>query len=243
MITMVLVGCGGQTGPSDPNFSFSTIPSPRPADSACIGRAGATVAKELINIRTFDIVLGGGSNPMPDDVWADFRPRLPWMKNSTRFLLFDNSCFFRSPGAAADCSGDACTIFLEEFDHTWLLLTRLANVACLPDASGCSGDEVAPGFVSVSTIDKCQQLTFTGPIIYELSDPFGNRFVMHATATGTPDLSGPQLPAGWQLQAVTIDEPLVIEPVGGGSNCYYNIVRDNLVQSYHQYVYAGAQWP
>jgi hypothetical protein len=243
VIGLLLAGCSGQTGPSDPNFTFATAPSPRPEGSACIGRAGATIAKELINIRTFDIVLGGGANPMPDDVWADFRPRLPWMKNSTRFLLFDDSCFFRSPGAPATCVGDDCTIFVEEFAHTWLLLTRLVNVACLPDPSGCSGDAVAPGFVSVSTIDKCQQLTFNGPTIYELSDPAGNRFVMHATATGTPDVTGPQLPLGWQLQALTIAEPLVIEPVGGGANCYYNIVRDKLVQSYHQYVYAEPQWP
>jgi hypothetical protein len=242
-LLLVLAGCGGQIGPTDPNFSFETTLSARPAGSACIGREGATVAKELINVRTFEIVLGGGANPMPDDEWADFRPRLPWLKNSTRFLLFDDSCFFRSPGGPPDCSGADCTIFREEFGHTWLLLTTMANITCYPDPSGCTNDTVAPGYLSFNTIDKCQQLTFNGPTIYELSDPVGNRFVMHATGTGTPELAAVQLPAGWQLTEVSLSEPLVIEPVGGGSACYYNIVRDNLVQSYHQYVYAAAQWP
>jgi hypothetical protein len=241
---LLLVGCGGQTGPgNDASFGFSTAPSPRPAGSTCIGQAGAAIAKEMINIRTFEIVVGGGSNVMSDAAWVDFRPRLPWTKNSTRYLLFNDSCFFRSPGVPADCVGDACVKFVEEFDHTWLLLTTLDNATCLPDASGCPGDKINPGFMSVSSINKCQQLTFNGPTIYELSDPAGNRYVMHATATGTPDISSVQLPVGWQAEAKTIDAPLVIEPVGGGNGCYYNILRDNLLQSYHQYVFAGAQWP
>ncbi len=244
LLTLLLAGCGGQIGPgNDPNFSFSTTPSPRPAGSTCLGQGGPSVAKELINVRTFEIVVAGGANPMPDEQWADFRPRLPWMKNSTRFLLFDDSCFFRSPGAPVDCVGDACVTFIEEFDHTWLLLTTLDNATCLPEASGCVRDEIRPGFVSVSSISKCHQLTFSGPTIYELSDPAGNRYVMHATATGTPDTTTVQLPNGWQLQAKTISEPLVIEPVGDGDDCYYNILRDNLLQSYHQYVYAGPSWP
>ncbi|MBC8162244.1 MAG: hypothetical protein H7Z42_13620 [Roseiflexaceae bacterium] len=242
--SLLLVGCGGQIGPgNDPNFSFSTARTSRPDGSACLGGEGQTVAKELINIRTFEIVIGGGSNPMSDADWPSFRPRLPWSKNSTRYLLFNKGCFFRSPGVAANCVGDACVKFVEEFDHTWLLLTNVANATCLPDTTGCQGDQVKPGFMSVNTIDKCQQLAFNGPTIYELSDPAGNRYVMHATATGTPDTSTVQLPSGWQLQAKTIDATLVIEPVGGDNGCYYNIVRDNLVQSYHQYVYAGAQWP
>ena len=201
------------------------------------------MAKELLNIRTFEIVLGGGANPMPDEAWAGFRPRLPWIKNSTRFLLFDDSCFFRSPGVPADCVGDACVRFIEEFNHTWLLLTTLDNAICLPNAAGCPGDAITPGHVSVSAINKCQQLRFNGPTIYELSDPADNRYVMHATATGTPDTSAVQLPPGWQLQAKTISAPLVVEAAGGGAACYHNIVRDNLLQSYHQHVFAGPQWP
>lgn len=243
LLLLVLAGCGGQVGPgNDPNFSFATAPSPRPTGSACFGKSGG-VAKELLNGRTFQIVVGAGDNPIADADWASFQPRLPWVKNSTRHLLFDDSCFFRSPGVPTDCSGEGCLIFVEEFDHTWLLLTTFTNATCLPDATGCQSDGVQPGYVSVNTIDKCQQLTFAGPTIYELSDPAGNRYVMHATATGTPDTSGVQLPAGWQLQVREISEPLVIEPAGGGEGCYYNILRDNLLQSYHQYVYAAPRWP
>ena len=27
------------------------------------------------------------------------------------------------------------------------------------------------------------------------------------------------------------------------ASCYHNVLRDNLLQSYHQYVFAGERWP
>jgi hypothetical protein len=101
---------------------------------------------------------------------------------------------------------------------------------------------VNPGYVSINTIDKCQRMQYDGPSIYELSDGQGNLYVMHAADDGTPDLS-PTLPEGWTLTERTLEEPLVLLPFGGGNSCYFNIIRDNLVQSYHQYAYAGEQYP
>jgi hypothetical protein len=225
-------------------ISYATQQTQMPTGAVCAGGSDEStgIAKEIINLETDYIYVAGGQNPMPDDEWASFSFRLPILKNSTRNLLFDGSCFFRSPDATPDCQGDACFNIEEIVGYTWLNLTQIAGQSCFPDASGCSADVVNPGYVSVTTIAKCHAITYEGPIIYELSDGQGNLYVMHATGTGTPDLN-PTLPTGWTLTERTIDEPLELLPFGGGDTCYYNVVRDNLVQSYHQYAYSGDVYP
>lgn len=231
--------------PKPLEISYATVQTNMPEGAVCAGGSDEStgIAKEILNLETDIIYVAGGENPMPDDVWADYGFRLPILKNSTRNLLFQGSCFFRSPGAAADCEGDDCFIIEEIAGYTWLALTEVAGQECFPDASGCSGDTVNPGYISINTIAKCHQIIYEGPVIYELADAQGNRFVMHATGTGIPDVTGPELPPGWTLTERTIDEPLELLPFGGGDECYYNVVRDNLVQSYHQYAYAGEQYP
>lgn len=230
--------------PKPLSLSFDTGLTERPAGSSCAGgnEDSPGVAKEILNLASDDIYVAGGTNPMPDGVWTGFSVSLPWLKNSTRHLLFDGSCFFRSPDAAADCSGEACFTVEEHFDYTWLKLTTVVGDDCYPDASGCSGDTVKAGYVSITTIAKCHEIIYEGTI-YELSDGKGNRYVMHATANGTPDVVKVALPDGWRLEERQLDAPLVLLPSGNGDGCYYNIVRDNLVQSYHQYQFAEGVYP
>jgi hypothetical protein len=231
--------------PKPLEISYATVQTVLPANYACAGGGGEAggVAKEILNLETDDIYVAGGANAIPDDVWAETNFRIPIFKNSTRNLLFEGSCFFRSPDAEATCSGDACFTLEEISGYTWLKLTTVAGQECFPDADGCRGDVVEPGYVSINTIAKCHYITYDGPVIYELSDGQGNLYVMHATATGTPDTEGPTLPDGWTLTERAIDEPLELLPFGGGNDCYYNVVRDNLVQSYHQYAYGGERYP
>lgn len=225
-------------------ISYATIRTSMPDGAACAGggQESGGIAKEILNLETDYIYVAGGDNPMPDDVWASYRFTIPLLQNSTRNLLFDESCFFRSPDAPADCAGDACFNIEDIVGYTWLNLTEVVGQSCFPDASGCSGDTVNPGYVSVNTIAKCHRMVYNGPVIYELSDGQGNRYVMHATDDGVPDLT-PALPEGWTLSERTITEPLELLPHGGGNACYYNIVRDNLVQSYHQFAYAEDTYP
>jgi hypothetical protein len=61
---------------------------------------------------------------------------------------------------------------------------------------------------------------------------------MHATESGNPDTTA-ILPNGWALKKVILKEPLIISPFGGGNECYYNIVGDNLGQGYHQYIFSN----
>lgn len=242
---MIYTRIQAYTAPKPLTISYQTVETLRPDGSGCAGdnADGPTIAKEILNLDTDNIYVAGGANPMPDDVWAGYTFRLPFFKNSTRDLLFSESCFFRSPDAPAHCIGQGCFTVETLFDYTWLKLTTIAGQACFPDVAGCNGDVVAAGYLSINTIAKCHQITYTSPEIYVLSDGTGNRYVMHATATGTPDLTTPVLPQGWTLEAVALDEPFTINPFGGGDDCYYNIVRDNLVQSYHQFEYADAVYP
>jgi hypothetical protein len=224
--------------------SYATVATTRPEGSPCAGDGSGepTIAKEIFNLDSDDIYVAGGTNPMPDEVWRDYRFRLPFLKNSTRNLMFESSCFFRSPDAPADCTGAACFTVETLFEYTWLKLTTVVGQSCFPDAAGCRGDVVDAGYVSINTIAKCHEITYAAGALYLLSDGTGNRYVMHATGTGVPDLS-PSLPAGWSLERVEVDEPFTIHPFGGGESCYYNVLRDSLVQSYHQIEYAGQTYP
>lgn len=225
-------------------ISYATTQTQMPNGALCAGGSDEStgVAKEILNLETSYIYVAGGSNAMPDDVWATYQFRLPILKNSTRNLLFDGSCFFRSPDVSPGCQGESCFSVDDIVGYTWLNLTQIVGQSCFPDASGCSSDVVNPGYVSITTIAKCHAITYEGPVVYELSDGRGNLYVMHATATGTPDLN-PTLPEGWSLTERTINEPLELLPFGGGQSCYYNVVRDNLLQSYHQYSYSGDTYP
>ncbi len=226
------------------DITYATAQTARPVNAACLGGEDSPgIAKEILDLQTDVIYIGGGANGMPDAVWQDYRFFPPILKNSTRNLLFDGSCFFRSPSVSAQCVGDDCFTQTDIVGYTWYALTSIEGQSCYPDASGCSGDSVQPGYVSITTIGKCHEITYSGPTIYELSDGQGNLYVMHATATGTPDTTNVMLPAGWMLTAREISQPLVLLPFGGGDECHYNVLRDNLVQAYHQYQYTGSQYP
>lgn len=221
----------------------TTVISGKPATASCINKGGKTaLAIELIDLGADVVYLAGGDNPIDEATWDATRVRFPHMKNSKRYLLFDDNCLYRSPGAPLDCQGDACATYVELYDHSWFILNGLSGQGCYPDAAGCNQDVVNPGYVSITTIDKCQELTWNGPTINELVDERGNRYVMHATDDGAPDLAGVALPAGWTLRQVDISEPLTIQPRGAG-HCYYNILRDANLQSYHQYVFVDEGFP
>ncbi len=221
--------------------SFQTIQSSRPEDGECLNESdSAGLAKELINLETRTVIVGLGEGSMPDDEWAAFEPSLPVAKNINRNLLFDSDCFYRSPGAPVDCEGEACRI-REEFEgYAWMALSIIDSQDCLPAGEADCG-KPDPGVISVTVTRKCHQLIYEDEI-YELADPAGNRYVMHATETGRVYLNA-AIPDGWTLEKVSLDEPLEVLPFGGGDNCYHNVMRDNSGQGYHQYVFARETYP
>ena len=103
-----------------------------------------------------------------------FSPGFFNQKNSLRNLQFDSSCLTRSPNRSADCSGEECASFVEIQSYTWLELSQIAAVDCIPAGSNCSPMSVQEKELVVVVIKKCHQLTFVGTQ-YFLSGPSGER--------------------------------------------------------------------
>lgn len=196
-------------------------------------------AKELINQKEMVVIISGGTNPIPLDTWDDFKPSFPYKKNIDRHLLFQQTAFYRSPNTDINCKGGDCIKQREYKGYTWV---ELAKPVCV-DYVGGKTDMLKPeaGHLVIKTIQKCQTVMFTDSI-FQLTDNKGNYYVMHATETGKPNTAA-ALPNGWSLNKVIVKEPLIISPFGGGNECYYNIVGDNLGQGYHQYIFADKTYP
>ncbi len=240
-----LSSLGSFPSAEEAGVSFRTVPSHRDDGRACLNEGSSVgLAKELINLESGVVMvsMGEGEGIMPDDEWAVYEPVLPWRKNINRNTMFDSDCFYRSPDAPVDCEGNACRTMGSHHGYEWMELSAIISQDCLPtEDAGCAPSGIEPGAVSVTVTRKCHQLLYEGEII-EAVDTAGNRYVMHATATGVPDLSA-DLPEGWTLATRELDEPLVVLPSGGGNHCYHNVLRDSLGQGYHQYYFAEDQYP
>jgi hypothetical protein len=227
--------CGLKTA-KEVGLHFSTEKSKLP-DTLIWKKIG--FAKELINQKELMVVISGGSNPIPLEIWNDFKPILPYTKNLDRHLLFQQTAFYRSPNTDVNCKDGDCIIQREYKNYTWV---EMAKPICV-DFVGGKTDMLKPekGHLVIKTIQKCQTVLFTDSI-FQLTDNKGNYYVMHATETGKPDTTV-ILPSGWRLKKEKLKEPLIISPFGGGNECYYNILGDHLGQGYHQYIFAQTMYP
>jgi hypothetical protein len=238
-LTIILLpfiqSCGLKTA-EEVGLHFSTEKSKLP-DTLNWKQIG--FAKELINQQAMKVVISGGANPIPLEKWGDFKPLFPYKKNIDRHLLFQQTSFYRSPNTDINCKDADCIKELNYKNYSWV---EMAQPICV-DFVGGKTDILKPekGHLVIKTIQKCQTVMFTDSI-FQLTDNKGNYYVMHATEIGKPDTTA-TLPSGWSLKKVTLNEPLIISPFGGGNECYYNIVGDNLGQGYHQYVFADAVYP
>lgn len=154
-------------------------------------------------------------------------------------MLFQQTAFYRSPNTDVNCKEVDCIKEREYKNYTWV---EMAKPICV-DYVGGKTDILKPekGHLVIKTIQKCQTVMFIDSI-FQLTDNKGNFYVMHATETGEPDTTA-TLPIGWTLKKMMLKEPLIISPFGGGNECYYNIVGDNLGQGYHQYIFADKFYP
>lgn len=234
-ILLVFQSCGLKTA-EEIGLNFSTEKSKLP-DTIHWKKIG--FAKELINQKEMVVIISGGTNPIPLETWNEFKPSFPYKKNIDRHLLFQQTAFYRSPNTDVNCKAVDCIKQLEYKNYTWV---ELAKPICV-DYIGGETDMLKPekGHLVIKTIQKCQTVMFADSI-FQLTDNKGNYYVMHATETGNPSTSA-VLPNGWSLKKVTLKEPLIISPFGGGNECYYNIVGDNLGQGYHQYIFADKYYP
>ena len=235
LTVFIFLSCGLKTA-KEIGIHFSTEKSKLPAT---LNWKKIGFAKELINQQEMIVVFSGGTNPIPLDKWEEFKPSFPYRKNIDRHLLFKQTAFYRSPNTDVNCKGDDFIKQLEYKNYTWV---EIAKPICV-DFVGGKTDILKPekGHLVIKTIQKCQTVMFTDSI-FQLTDNKGNYYVMHATETSKPDTTV-ILPVGWTLKKVMLKEPLIISPFGGGNECYYNIIGDNLGQGYHQYIFADSIYP
>ncbi len=228
---------------TEAGISYATEVVRWPAELECLNSGNPTVAKEVLDQSTLTVVIASGDNAISDAEWDSYTPSWGHSKNSDRHLLFEESCFWRSPRTPASCVGDDCRSIVEFDEHTWVELSKIHAVDCVPSSDDCSPQSVKEGQLAVIVTEKCHEVVFVGDVV-ELAGPDGERAIMHATADGVVDLDVP-LPVGWSLARRTLTEPLVLHPFGGGDGerCFYNIIRDQRAQSYHQIAYARSSYP
>jgi hypothetical protein len=234
--TLFLSSCVGIQTAKEVGLHFSTEKSKLP-DTLNWKKIG--FAKELLNQKEMVVVISGGANPIPLEKWDDFKPSFPYKKNIDRHLLFQQTAFYRSPNTDVNCKNEDCIKQRKYKNYTWV---EIAKPICVDYIAGKT-DILKPEkeHLVIKTIQKCQTVLFTDSI-FQLTDNKGNYYVMHATEAREPNLDA-VLPKGWTLKKVFLKEPLIISPFGGGNECYYNIVGDNLGQGYHQYIFADKFYP
>jgi len=239
---LTLTSCFSLPTSQEAGVSYATVVSPWPTTTTCLNSPTPTgIAKEVLIGSARTVVIAGGDHPISDADWTNFNPGLGNKKTSDRHLLFTRSCFARSPSKSATCRGMECREIVDLKGHTWIGLSKIEAVDCLPNNDACSGTGAKPGGLLVVVTRKCHELVFEGQVRI-LHGPKGERAVMHATADGHPT-TNVQLPTGWTLVEEMLTEPLVLHPYGGGDACFYNIIRDELQQSYHQIGFTGAKYP
>jgi hypothetical protein len=242
MVLLLVLSCFKIPSVEGSGVVFPTTPILWPSSVSCLNQDNPSLAKEVVVGATMTVVVAAGDQAISDADWPDFDPGLTNLKNNDRNLLFGESCFWRSPNAPESCQGESCRTMVEIKEYSWLELAQIVASDCIPAGSkGCSNDGVSPGALSLAVIKKCQEVVFSGSAWF-LTGPNGERAVMHATESGVPS-GDVDLPPGWSLAQQTLTEDLVLHPYGEEGDCYYNILRDELVQTYHQIGFAGSSFP
>ncbi len=146
-----------------------------------------SIAKEIIDATTGVVYIAGASQTISEVAWPDYSPPEGMLKNTIRHLLFDDDCYVRSFSAPADCQGKSCVTARMIDGFSWMALAR---AAAFPNPVAVSRYAAKRGNLRVTQLVKCNLMEFRGEI-YELSDPTGNRFVIHATGAPEPTMDAP----------------------------------------------------
>ncbi|HET6519908.1 MAG TPA: hypothetical protein VFG47_08805 [Geminicoccaceae bacterium] len=150
-----------------------------------------------------------GDNEIPDELWPDYLPPPPYIKNTTRNLQFNESQFLASPGEPV-----GTTAYVTTSDgYTWAAMSMAINALWPYDPAQYSdptrypplatvdayyaGNLVVtppPGVVKVTANYKGQNMKFwaneggarSGPGAvpldrYFVTDEWGNEYIMHAS--------------------------------------------------------------
>jgi hypothetical protein len=205
-----------------------------------------------------------GDNPIPDDLWLDYVPPFPLIRNTTRNLQFNESQFIASPGEPV-----GTTRYLVTPDgYTWGAMSEAIN-AMWPyhpadyespisrqNTYFAGNFEVSPppGVVKVTANYKAQNMKFWAneggvrsgtrgavPLArYFVEDQWGNFYIMHASGELDQNdvadaFEDAILPQGWKKSIRHLKKDLVLNPAQGADGSFhYLVIRDSADNTYHQ---------
>ncbi|MTF40374.1 hypothetical protein [Cyanobacterium aponinum] len=204
-----------------------------------------------------------GDNEIPDEVWVDYTPPLPYVKNTTRNLQFNESQFLASPGEEI-----GVTTYVTTSDgYTWAAMSTAINAMWPYDATDYSGIAsqspyyagnivITPpeGVVKVTANYKGQNMKFwanedgltsDNPEAIKLDryfviDEWGNEYIMHASgqleqSQVATAFEEAILPEGWTKETRQLSEDLILTPAEGADGSFHYLVfRDSADNTYHQ---------
>lgn len=203
-----------------------------------------TEGREIVYLSSMRFYTSAGQRPMSGDQWREYNPTFPWRRLPESHLLYEQSCLYRSPEAQESCEGEACFRLTGKADHTWLYTAHGRCTLCYPQDGACSPASLLPpdGHVWAAEMEECLELVFQGEII-KLTDPWGNKFAMHASTVPESELDAHLerlvLPEGWSVTRRTLQAPLRLKPRMVGGRCVHHRIRDAQGNSYHQYGFDG----
>jgi hypothetical protein len=204
-----------------------------------------------------------GSNPVPDDVWPNYTPPAPYIKNTTRNLQFNESEFIASPSQPCGTQ----SIVTTSDGYTWGAMSTAINAMWPYDPSQYSGlpaqnayyagnlvTTPPPGVVKVTANLKAQNIKFWAnendapsgtpgavPLDrYFITDQWGNEYVMHASgqldqSQVAASFEAAVLPPGWTKSVRHLTKDLILNPaVGADGSFHYLVFRDSADNTYHQ---------
>jgi hypothetical protein len=137
-LVMCLSACVSLPTSQAAGVSYAATPSTWPTETGCLNPAKPRgIAKEIMVGSMMTVAIAGGDKSISDDDWRTFDPGFGNTKNSDRHLLFQRSCFSRSPSRASTCVGDDCREIVNVGGHSWVALSKIDAADCWPNASAC----------------------------------------------------------------------------------------------------------
>ncbi len=225
-------------------------------------------AFEIVNIETVltapdqpvSTYKSGGESEISETEWLNYTPPLPFIKNTTRNLQFNESQFIASPNAPLGTT----TFIVTSDGYSWAAMSLAINAvwpyrstdysglsAVNPYFAGNLETTPLPGTVKVTANYKGQNMKFwanadgvpsgTLPLDrYFVRDEWGNEYIMHASSAEGANrvrqaFEAAVLPVGWQKFVRRLAEDLVLHPAEGADGSFhYLVIRDSADNSYHQ---------
>ncbi|OAB57964.1 hypothetical protein AY600_07880 [Phormidium willei BDU 130791] len=204
-----------------------------------------------------------GDNEIPAQLWPDYEISLPYIKNTTRNLQFNESQFLASPGEPLGSTAYITTsdgyswAFMSEAINTMWPYNQADYEGIAAQSSFHAGSFVPtplPGVVTVTANFKGQNLKFwanedgvppgrpdaVSLDRYFVTDVWGNEYIMHASGQSEPSavaqaFNAAILPEGWTKDVRQLSEDLILTPAEGADGTFhYVVIRDSADNSYHQ---------